>query len=106
MSTVPLLLMMAFFEGFIQRFMAFLAELAERQGSAEQEYTQVHGICDIAHTQGLFRALAAEMAFEPSESSANLFEGVDSLRALIQTIIQVDTIRGSVNALPASLLPT
>src|SRR5438067_546361 len=56
LSGIPLLLMMAFFEGFIQRFMAFLAKLAQLQGSAEQEYTDVHGVCDVTHTRELFRA--------------------------------------------------
>jgi len=62
LSAVPIVLTMAFFEGFIQRFMPYLADLAQRQGSAEMEYTDVHGVCDITHTQELFRALAAEMA--------------------------------------------
>jgi hypothetical protein len=87
LSAVPIVLTMAFFEGFIQRFMAFLAELAQRQGSTELEYTDVHGVCDITHTQELFRALAAEMAINSLEPETNLFEGVDLLRALIQTIV-------------------
>jgi hypothetical protein len=78
---------MAFFEGFIQRFMPYLADLAQRQGSAEMEYTDVHGVCDITHTQELFRALAAEMALNPVEPETNLFEGVDLLRSLIHTIV-------------------
>src|SRR6267143_856188 len=61
LSPAPIVVMMAFFEGFIQRFMPFLAEVARRQGSGEQEYTDVHGVCDVAHTQELFRALEAEM---------------------------------------------
>ena len=62
LEAVPLVIAMAFFEGFIQRFMPYLAELAQRQGSAEMEYTDVHGVCDITHTQELFRALDAELA--------------------------------------------
>src|ERR1700682_5430868 len=58
---VPLVVMMAFFEGFIQRFMPYLAEIAHQQGSFEREYTDVHGVCDVGHTQELFRALEAEM---------------------------------------------
>src|SRR5579871_6891889 len=54
---VPNLLTMGFFEGFIQRFMAYLADLAERQGSREMEYTDVHGVCDITHTRELHRAI-------------------------------------------------
>jgi hypothetical protein len=87
LSAVPLVLTMAFFEGFIQRFMDFLAKLAIEQGSAELEYTDVHGVCDVAHTEGLFRALAAEMAINPPKPGTDLFEGVDLLTALIQSIV-------------------
>jgi hypothetical protein len=87
LSPVQLLLMMAFFEGFIQRFMAFLEDVGSRQGSVEREYTQVHGVCDIGHTEGLFRALAAEMAWDSEERHADLFAGVGHLRALIETIV-------------------
>lgn len=104
LAGVRLVLMMTFFEGFIQRFMAFLAELAERQGSVEQEYTDVHGVCDVAHTQELFRALAAEMTLDPPESTADLFEGVDLLRTLIQNIIHSDPTRDLVTACRGSLL--
>jgi hypothetical protein len=85
---VAVVVMMAFFEGFIQRFMPYLAELAQRQDSAEKEYTDVHGVCDIAHTQGLFRALEAEIALAQGscEPTENIFEGVDLLRMLIQKI--------------------
>jgi len=88
LSAVPVLVMMAFFEGFIQRFMTFLAELASLQGSTEQEYTEVHGVCDIAHTQGLLQALRAEALLHPAKTAQNLFEGVDLLRTLIQQIVK------------------
>lgn len=88
LSGVPLILMMTFFEGFIQGFMAFLAELARLQGSAEYQYTDVHGVCDIAHTKELFRAVAAEIAVAPPDGEANLFEGIDLLRTLILQILQ------------------
>ena len=90
LSAVRIVLMMAFFEGFITRFMPYLAELATRQGSAEQQYTEVHGVCDVVHTQELFRALQAEMTLvqEPLPSVAELLEGVGLLRTLIQSIIQ------------------
>jgi hypothetical protein len=90
LSGVPMVVMMTFFGGFIQRFMPYLAELAKRQGSAEQEYTDVHGVCDIAHTEGLFRALNAEMTLAQDAllPATNLFEGVELLRTLIQTIIR------------------
>jgi hypothetical protein len=87
LSAVRIVLMMAFFEGFIQRFMAYLAKLAQLQGSVEMEYTDVHGVCDVAHTQGLLRAFAMEIELEPVDPTNNLFEGVDLLRTLIQTIV-------------------
>ena len=88
LSAVPIVLTMAFFEGFIQRFMAYLAELAERQGSIEMEYTDVHGVCDITHTAELFRSLAAEMAINPPEPDTDIYEGMGLLRTLIETIVQ------------------
>jgi hypothetical protein len=87
LSAVPILVTMAFFEGFIQRFMSYLAELAERQGSAEMEYTDVHGVCDVTHTQELFRALEAEMVLAPPLAEEELFEGVELLRTLLQSIV-------------------
>ena len=87
LSAVPILVTMAFFEGFIQRFMPYLADLARRQGSAEMEYTDVHGVCDITHTQELFRALDAEMALARPVPEKNMFEGVELLRKLIQNIV-------------------
>jgi hypothetical protein len=87
LSAVPIVLTMAFFEGFIQRFMAYLADLAQRQGSTEMEYTDVHGVCDITHTQELFRSLAEEMAINPPEPETDIFEGMDLLRTLIETIV-------------------
>jgi hypothetical protein len=89
LSPVPIVVMMAFFEGFIQRFMAYLADVAQRQGSVEQEYTDVHGICDVVHTQELFRALEAEMTFARDSRIPvkNVFEGVELLQTLIQDIV-------------------
>ena len=85
---VQSVLTMAFFEGWIQRFMAYLADLAKRQGSTEMVYTDVHGVCDVTHTAELFRALSLEMAINPISPDADLFEGVDVLRTLIIAIIQ------------------
>jgi Iron-containing redox enzyme len=85
---VQSVLTMAFFEGWIQRFMAYLADLAGAQGSSEREYTDVHGVCDITHTAELYRALALEMAVNPISPDADLFEGVDLLRTLIVAIVQ------------------
>jgi hypothetical protein len=78
---------MAYFEGLIQRFMSYLAELAVRQGSSELEYTDVHGVCDITHTQELFRALEAELALAPDTPPEQMYEGVGLLRALVQNIV-------------------
>jgi len=87
LSPVPIVVTMAFFEGFIQRFMPYLADLARRQGSGEMEYTDVHGVCDITHTQELFQALDAEMALAPPLRAEEMFEGVRLLRTLIQNIV-------------------
>jgi hypothetical protein len=87
LSGVQSVLTMAFFEGFIQRFMTYLAELAKAQGSSDMEYTDVHGVCDIAHTEGLFCALSAEMRLSPLEPEKELFEGVYLLRTLIENIV-------------------
>jgi len=89
LSAVKIVLMMAFFEGFITRFMPYLADLAKRQGSSEYEYTDVHGVCDVVHTQELFRALEAEMTLSPDplEPPAKLLKGVELLRTLIQRIL-------------------
>src|SRR6266850_5372429 len=89
LSGVKIVLTMAFFEGFITRFMPYLADLAKRQGSSEYEYTDVHGVCDVVHTQELFRALEAEMALvpDPLEPAAKLLKGVELLRVLIQRVI-------------------
>jgi hypothetical protein len=84
---VPSVLMMGFFEGFIQKFMAYLATLASLQGSTEMEYTDVHGVCDIEHTEGLFKVLAAELEVTQPEPNADLFEGVTLLRTLIEKIV-------------------
>jgi pyridoxal phosphate-dependent aminotransferase EpsN len=88
LAPVKSALTMGFFEGFIQRFMSYLASLAAAQGSAEREYTDVHGVCDIEHTEGLFKAVAAEMALTPPEPDTDLFEGVTLLRALLERIIR------------------
>jgi hypothetical protein len=88
LSPVKSVLTMCFFEGFIQKFMSYLAYLAAEQGSTEREYTDVHGVCDIGHTAGLFKVLAAEVALTPPEPDAELFEGVTLLRTLIEQIIR------------------
>jgi hypothetical protein len=84
---VPIVVTMAFFEGFIQRFMGYLADLARRQGSSEMEYTDVHGVCDITHTLELYRALEAEMSLSSEPAPANMYEGVGLLRTLMQNVV-------------------
>ena len=84
---VQSLLAMAFFEGYIQKFMPYLAELATLQGSTDMEYTDVHGVCDIAHTAGLFQAAAIEMTTNPVEPEQDLYEGVTILRDLMHRIV-------------------
>jgi hypothetical protein len=90
LSGVPILVSMAFFEGLIQKFMPYLAELATLQGSSEMEYTDVHGVCDIAHTAGLYKALQAEM--ESANGSApkgdDIYEGANILHDLIANIVR------------------
>ena len=87
MQSVPMVLMMAFFEGLLQKFMPYLADLAARQGSEDMEYTDVHGVCDIAHTEGLFRALEAEATLSPLNPGADPYEGVNLLRQLLETVV-------------------
>jgi hypothetical protein len=89
LSPAPILTMMAFFEGFIQRFMPYLAELAKRQGSEEMEYTDVHSGCDIGHSLELYRALEEEMriAADPRDPAEYLFEGIELLGSLMLSVI-------------------
>ncbi len=87
LSPVPIVVTMAFFEGFIQRFMPYLAGLARRQGSTEMEYTDVHGVCDVTHTQELYNALQSEMALTGPVPVDEMLEGVGILRALLQNIV-------------------
>lgn len=86
-SGVQILVTMAFFEGFIQKFMAYLADLAVAQGSSELEYTDVHGVCDIAHTEGLIQALSIELALNPLSPDADVLEGVKLLEALLHRVV-------------------
>ena len=88
LAPLRIVAMMAFFEGFITRFMPYLADLAARRGSAEQEYTDVHGVVDVVHTEGLFRALEAEMQLAPeAPEPTRQLAGVALLRTLIETVV-------------------
>ena len=105
LSAVEIVLMMAFFEGFITRFMPYLADLADRQGSAERQYTDVHGVVDVVHTEGLFRALEAEMLRKPDvvEPTPSLFTGVKVLRTLIENVIHPNRVTSPHVALEATV---
>lgn len=87
LRSLQIIPMMAFFEGFIQRFMPYLANLAAMQGSTEMEYTDVHGVVDIAHTQGLLEAFAAETELTEHPMPLRVLEGVEVLRNLIAIVI-------------------
>jgi hypothetical protein len=87
LSAVQSLATMAFFEGLIQKFMSYLADLATAEGSSDMEYTDVHGVCDIAHTEGLVQSLALEMAVNPLQPGQDVFEGVNLLRSLMDNIV-------------------
>jgi len=87
LSSVQSLATMAFFEGFIQRFMSYLADLAKAQGSTDMEYTDVHGVCDIAHTDGLLRAFSTESSIAPLDPEKDPLEGVYILRGLINKVV-------------------
>jgi hypothetical protein len=89
---VKSLVAMGLFEGFIQKFMPFLAGLAAAEGSTEMEYTDVHGVCDVEHTAGLFRALASELSVSPAEPGADLLEGAHLLRTLIERIVDYKSV--------------
>jgi hypothetical protein len=88
LAALDIVLMMAFFEGFIARFMPYLAGLATRLGSSELEYTDVHGVVDFSHTEELFHAFASELAITPNPPPLEkLLGGVALLRTLIETIL-------------------
>jgi hypothetical protein len=87
MSPVRTVLMMAYFEKLIQQWMPYMAELARLQGSQEFEYTDVHGVCDVEHSEELFRAVRAEIALASADVDAEVFEGVDLLHKLNYNII-------------------
>ncbi len=88
MSPVRTVLMMAYFEKLIQQWMPYMAELAGLQGSDEREYTDVHGVCDVEHSEELFRAVRAEIALDPAGIDDGVFEGVDLLHKLNYNVIQ------------------
>jgi hypothetical protein len=88
LSSESILPMMAFFEGFIQKFMPYLADLAIKQGSSELQYTDVHGVVDVGHTEELYRALNEEVCIAQGPlDKAKLLEGVEILRKVLETVI-------------------
>jgi hypothetical protein len=90
LQPVPTVVAMAFYEGFIQRFMPYLADLAKRQGSADMEYTDVHGVCDVTHTAELYEAVGAELALlKQPLSEQETYEGAGLLRSLLADVFAV-----------------
>jgi hypothetical protein len=69
-------LTMGFFERYIQRFISYLADRAVAQASTDLEYTDVHGVCDMPHSESLLTMLSAGAAINPPDRSADLFDGV------------------------------
>ena len=51
------------------------------------EYTDVHGVYDVTHTQELFNALESEIALSSPLPDAETLEGVVLLRTLFRNIV-------------------
>lgn len=86
---VRIMVMMAFFECFISKFMDYLATLAKEQGSAEFVYTNVHGPLDIVHSQQLYVAIEHELGAPGLHelSLETLVLGIPLLSRLVADII-------------------
>jgi hypothetical protein len=90
LSSESILPMMAFFEGFIQKFMPYLENLAVKQASSEIEYTEVHGVVDVGHTEELYRALNEEVRLvQGGLDQTKLLEGVEILRRVIEDVVRL-----------------
>ena len=84
---VEILIMLAFFENFIALFMPYLDDLAKKRGSKEFEYTDVHGVLDISHSDELFRAAQAEMQMRKGyKVTYASFKGVKLLSHLLASV--------------------
>src|SRR5438309_1001145 len=71
----------------IEELMASLPD-PDQLSPAEQEYTDVHGVVDVVHTEGLFRALEAEVRLGPeAPEPARLLTGMEMLRTLIEAVV-------------------
>jgi hypothetical protein len=90
MRAFELLLMMAFFEGFIARFMPFFARLAGGLGSVECEYTDVHSAVDMRHSQELTAAFDWE-ALRGGGAASCATKGIDLLERLLEIVIEPNT---------------
>jgi Iron-containing redox enzyme len=87
MDSVRSIALMAGFETFISLFMEPLAKIAQKRGSIDTQYTDVHGVVDIAHSQKLYEALQSEIACASAEYSESIFEGVDLILNLMKIAI-------------------
>ena len=86
---VQLLVSMAFFEDFIAQFMPYLAQLAAERGSKDFQYTDVHSAGDVEHTKQLYAAVDAEMALNPTAVNAEIFQGVKTIRNMIEAVLKI-----------------
>jgi len=87
LSGARIVIMMAFFEGFIQRFMPISRSSPDARAPRRRSTPMCTAVCDVAHTQELFHALEAELALIGVPPTAALLEGVGLLTALLQVIV-------------------
>jgi hypothetical protein len=90
-SPVKSVLTLGSFEGFSQEFRSYLVSLAAERVSEEREYTDVHGVCGIEHSERVFKVLGAEVALTPPQPDVDLFERATLLRTLIKRIVRPQT---------------
>ena len=65
----------------------FCVRLMTAAFDAEYAITRDNGVCDVTHTEELFRALDAELLLSRPVPPQEMFEGVDLLRTLIRNIV-------------------
>jgi len=79
LSPVQSLASMAFFEGYIQKFMPYLAELATERGSSDMEYRRARRVRHRPHRWTVQRALH-RVGDEPAWSRSGSARGSESSR--------------------------